>query len=156
MQLFKPNSCRTGPFGLGTSREKVEQAVDMDLIDKTKKELKYNAPTDIGEKAEIYYSFDDKNDGLQAFTKIIDFRYTPEVNHQKRLENLNLVYEQYKSKYGPGTYTKDKEFEGYSWELEDKLIRVVLSEGTPKSVFVICYNPDYVKILQSHRKSSYK
>ena len=137
----------------GTSREKVEQTLNMDLIEKTKNELKYNTPTDIGEKAEIYYSFDDKNNGLQAFTKIIDFKYASEIDHQKRLENLNLVYEQYKNKYGPGTYTKDKEFEGYSWELENKLVRVILSEGTPESVFVAYYNPDYVKnfkAIESH------
>lgn len=141
------------PLAWNTPIEKVEQAVHLKLMEKTQNELKYDAPTDIGEKAQIYYSFGKHHGGLQAITTIIDFKYNAEVDRQTRLKNLNQVYEQYKSRYGEGIYTKDQEFEGYSWKLKDKLVRVVLSEGTPKSVWVIFFSPDYVKAIHTDKQA---
>lgn len=69
--------------------EKVEQSVHLKLIEKTPTELKYDKPTDLGEKAQVYYSFGKHNGGLQVVTTIIDFTYNTEVNQQTRLQHLN-------------------------------------------------------------------
>ncbi|WP_422660555.1 hypothetical protein ACK8P5_08750 [Paenibacillus sp. EC2-1] len=128
----------------GTSKEEVKKIESLELLNESDKELEYKYNTNLVEEAVLRYSFDANHNGL--INRVVEYDFNNEQN-EDRLKNLNLVYEKLETEYGTGRYTKDSEFQGYSWAVDDTYIRVVLSEGTKGSVFVIYYDYEHYKAI---------